>query len=236
MLGVIATGAIVTVTGPSVFDGTRFWVPVSTPNLGSGWMAGDYLVPVATPTPTTVSTPPTVAASPGAGHSTSTPTRVPGGFLAGDTIRTVTRLNLRSGPGTSYGVLTVLPDNATGQITGAGIPSGSNIFYPVRFDGHPAGFVAGAYLRLIAGPPATAPASSPTPTIAAPIRFTTVDLNLRSGPGTGYRVVTTLPTGTRVSLTGPPQRGGRYDWYPVIIFGIGSGWVAGAYLSVSGPI
>ena len=110
------------------------------------------------------------------------------------------------------------------------------MFYPVLFEGHPAGFVAGKYLRRIAELPTAAPTFSPSPTIAAPIRFTTATVNMRSGPGTGYRVIATLPEDTRVSLIGAPKRSGKYDWYPVAVYGSGSGWVAGKFLSVSGPI
>lgn len=237
--GVVARGALVTVTGASIFSGGRYWVPISTTDLGSGWIAGDYLISLATPslTATAVSTPPTITPTPGGQQPTRTATRSPGGFIAGDFVRTTTRLNLRSRPSTSSQVLTVLLANATGQITGNGVRNGSNTFYPVLFDGRPAGYVAGKYLQLTTAPPDPTRTVSPTPTFAGvPIRFTTSNVNMRSGPGTGNRIVATLPKGTRVNITGIPRRSGGYDWYPVAVYGIGPGWIADKFLSIDGPI
>jgi uncharacterized protein YraI len=53
---------------------------------------------------------------------------------------------------------------------------------------------------------------------------TTTDLNLRSGPGTGYRVRRVLPEGTDVVVG---DRSGR--WYAVDALSL-SGWVSGRYL------
>jgi hypothetical protein len=168
---------------------------------------------------------------------TGTATRLPGGFIAGDFVRTTTRVNLRSGPNTSAQVLTVLPTNAIGEVTGPGVPSGSNVFYPVVFDGQPSGYVTGTYLRAVGATPTATRTLTPSPTVAgSPLRWTTSNVNMRSGAGTGYRVVATLPQGTRVSVIGAPKRSGGYDWYPVAVNGIGSGWVAGKFLSIIPPL
>lgn len=236
-LGVIDKDVVVTVQGASVFAGDRFWVPVSTPDLGSGWIAGDYLVPVPTPTPTSAPPAATSTQPPATGAPTQTPTRPAGGFIDGDFVRTTASLNLRAGPGTSYQIRAVLPKGATGEITGAGVTSSSITFYPVLFEGYPAGYVAGNYLQLITSLPTARPTVSPTPTLAGvPIRFTTSNVNMRTGPGTSYRIIATLPKGTRVSVTGTPRRSGGYDWYPIAVYGIGNGWVAGKFLSITGPI
>ncbi len=225
-------------TGASVFAGGRFWIPATVATLGSGWIAGEYLTPVATATPTRSPTPTAIPSPTGIGSApNATSTRPPGGFLAGDFVRTTASLNLRSGPATSRQIISVLPSKTIGQITGDGVRSGSNVFYPVLFDGRPAGFVAGEYLQLVSATPTPSRTVSPTPTLAGvPIRFTTANLNMRTGPGTGYKIKATLPKGTRVSLTGPSQRSGGFDWYPVAINGIGTGWVAGKYLALNGPI
>lgn len=53
----------------------------------------------------------------------------------------------------------------------------------------------------------------------------TTDLNVRSGPGTGYSVVDQLETGQTVEVTG--QRG---SWYQIE----GQGWASGNYLDAQG--
>src|SRR5918997_5697791 len=55
------------------------------------------------------------------------------------------------------------------------------------------------------------------------------ELNLRSGPGLGYRVVAVMPAGASVEVTGDPTEG----WYPLLYDGL-SGWGFGAYLGVGG--
>jgi hypothetical protein len=58
---------------------------------------------------------------------------------------------------------------------------------------------------------------------------TTSSLNLRSGAGTGFRVLIVMPSGSRVTLTdGVPQSG----WYRVTFNGT-TGWAFGTYLSAS---
>jgi uncharacterized protein YraI len=56
---------------------------------------------------------------------------------------------------------------------------------------------------------------------------TTGDLNLRSGPGTSYDILTVLPMGTEVLVH---QRSGR--WYSVDALSM-SGWASGRYLKAS---
>lgn len=133
-------------------------------------------------------------------------------------------------------MLAVLPANASGQVTGTGVRSGGIVFYPVLFDGQPSGFVAGTYLKRVTTAPTPVSTLVPTATIGTlPTRWTTSNVNMRSGAGTGYRIVATLPKGARVTITGSPRRSGGYDWYPVSIVGSGSGWVAGKFLAAVPP-
>ena len=130
----------------------------------------------------------------------------------------------------------MLPSKTIGQVTGPGVKSGSTTFYPVRFDGRPAGYVASSYLQRVTSTPTATRTSSPSPTVGSvPLRWTTSDVNMRSGAGAGYRIVATLPEGSRVTITGNPKRSGGYDWYPVTAYGIGSGWIAGKFLSITWP-
>ncbi len=167
-------------------------------------------------------------------------------------------VNLRSGPGTSFSVLTVVPFNATVSVSGA---SGDG-WYPVTYQGQ-AGFVLGEYLKLNDAPaptPAAATTPPPLPTPApvpavqpqAPppvpaatpgpaqtpqtdVRLALVTptdgLNLRAGPSVAYPVVTTAPGGARVQVVGRPTPDG---WYSVI-YNTKLGWVDGKYLNFNVP-
>lgn len=61
-------------------------------------------------------------------------------------------------------------------------------------------------------------------------RFTTVPLNVRGGPGQRFRVLTALPTGARVPVTGETQDG----WAQIVLDGQAR-WVAAPYLSATQP-
>jgi uncharacterized protein YgiM (DUF1202 family) len=63
-------------------------------------------------------------------------------------------------------------------------------------------------------------------------RLVIVDrLNLRSGPGTDYTVVTVLSRGDIVSIAGGTEWANGYEWVKVAVWGTGIvGWVTAQYL------
>ncbi len=126
--------------------------------------------------------------------------------------QTTSALNFRSGPGTSYAVITVIPVGGivahTGTIT--------NRFYEVGYGGT-YGWVHGDYLAPFGG--------GSDPVIVGSAR-TTDDLNLRSGPSTGHQVLRVVAAGTWVKASDTVQNGYRY----VVHEGL-AGWMADHYLS-----
>ncbi len=151
-------------------------------------------------------------------------------------------LNLRSGPGASFGVIRSLPSGATVDVMGAA----QNGFLPVRYQGTK-GWASTTYLRIGAGSTPTAtpvtPTATPVTPTATPVSPTatatpgdtvigtgTVNvarLNFRSGPGTSFGVIGVLNSGTRVDLLGAVQNGFR----PIRYQGT-KGWVSEQYLTV----
>ena len=97
-------------------------------------------------------------------------------------------------------------------------------------------------------PPTPTPEPSPTSEPATPTPATldvlrvggvaTVNadagLRVRSGPGTNYDPVTTLPPGTVVDVIGGPERADSFTWWQIRFAladgGQGEGWVAGDFL------
>lgn len=65
------------------------------------------------------------------------------------------------------------------------------------------------------------------PALAAEtLAVSTVNLNMRAGPGTQYPVVAVVPPGARIDVHGCVS---GYSWCDVN-FGVSRGWVAAAYL------
>jgi predicted chitinase/uncharacterized protein YraI len=94
-------------------------------------------------------------------------------------------LNVRSGPGTNYNVISGIQNGGTVYITG-----GSGNWWKVNWQGA-TGYVHSDYIRI--------PAS------------TTDALNIRSGPSTGYGVICTIPNGASITITSRAND----EWYGV---------------------
>lgn len=62
------------------------------------------------------------------------------------------------------------------------------------------------------------------------IAYTTADLNMRTGPGTNYPVITTLPRSAGVTVFGCTA---DYRWCDAAFANV-KGWVSGRYLAYGG--
>lgn len=206
---VMPDGAQVSLTGES--SGGFLSV---TYNGSAGWAFADYL-----------------SSSAGSGDTSGS-----GSTAVGDTVvstmRTTTRLNMRSGPGTNYGIITTLVNGATVEIMG----SAQGGFYPVRYGGNK-GWMSGDYLTTegagTPGPASEAPVQNPGAPGSVAVGDTVIGtmtvstgLNLRQGPGTNYNAILVMPGGASVSVMGSPQNG----FYPVTFHG-SKGWASGDFLT-----
>jgi len=123
---------------------------------------------------------------------------------------TTTALNLRTGPGLSYAVITVLPDKTRVTLTGK-----SSRGYVEVYAGSRRGWVSTQYLADASGLPAVIGQ-----------RIATADLLIRTTSGADYLVVATIEKGTAVSVTGATQ-----NERAQIIYGNAVRWVTAKYLS-----
>ncbi len=160
----------------------------------TGWVSGEYI----TVTPDTT-TPPS-----GSGSATVTE-----------------RLYLRNGPGTTYGVLQVMPAGATVTI----VSGPSNGWYQVTHQGT-TGWASAQYLDVDDSTGPEEPEEPPTGTGTATVNE---NLNLRSGPGTTYGVLKVMPRGATVTVVTDPGTG----WLQVTHQGT-TGWASSQYLTMGG--
>lgn len=142
---------------------------------------------------------------------------LPGGTTA-QTRVTTTDVNLRKGPGLSYGKIRVLPENTTVTLTG----KAARGYTEVR-NGSSTGWIATQYLRRPSGlPPVTG------------TRVATADLLIRTTSGSDYKVVGEIAKGRTVSITGTTQNGRAQ-----IIYANAIRWVTARYLTTpvsTGPV
>ncbi len=99
-------------------------------------------------------------------------------FAADDVRETTAYLNLRSGPGSNYSIITVLPKGA--RVT---VSSISGSWAKVRYESKE-GYAHTAYMTKI----------------VAETMVTTANLNMRTGPSTSYSVVMVIPNGSEVNI------------------------------------
>jgi D-alanyl-D-alanine carboxypeptidase len=139
----------------------------------------------------------------GAGSTPSTPAITGVGV-------TLTAVNLRSGPGTSYAVLRVVPG-------GAKIGTSTTVTNGFRYVSHNGlgGWMSEAYIGFGDGGGGPVPA----------YQTTTANLNLREQPSTSAKILLVIPAGSKVV----PNGAAAYDFAQVTYNGV-KGWVATAYL------
>ena len=132
-------------------------------------------------------------------------------------------LNVRNGPGTGYGLVTQVGLNERLPVLDK-----SGDWYNVLLASGSKGWVAG-WLVQVERPPA-APTPAPASGTYAVVKSGAV--NVRSGPGTGYGLVTQVGAGERFSVL---EKSG--DWYKVRLNSGAAGWMAGWLLNIetSGP-
>jgi cell wall-associated NlpC family hydrolase len=126
-------------------------------------------------------------------------------------------LNLRSGPGTSYDKVTTIPANATLTITGM-----DNGWYKTTYNGV-TGYVLSDYVTL-SGSSVTAASATST----GVLNTDGAPLNLRSGPGTSYDKVATIPANATLTITGSEN-----GWYKTSYNGV-TGYVLSDYVTLGG--
>ena len=188
----------------------------------TGWLSADFLTTSGAPSDDAPPAPDTGSDDTGGSVGVGSSVTGSGTITA--------NLNLRSGPSTGYGVVTVLPSGASVELRGD--PQGG--YYPLSYNGT-TGWAHGDWITI--GGSAPVPEPDPAPDAgngsvgvgdtATGTASVTANLNLRSGPGLGYDVRTVMPTGASVELRGEPQAG-----YSPLSYNGTTGWAYGDWLSV----
>ena len=220
VIKVIGTGTTVTVTDAS----NSQWYKVKLSDGTEGYLFSEYLKvtsgnidsakPSATPTPTPAPSNGTVQA------------------------KTTSDLNVRKGPGTSYGIIKVIDMNVNVTVTEATNSS----WYKVKLSDGTEGYLAAQYLKITSGDiNSVKPGNSGddntnngnnsnTPATDEYVRVT-VGLNLRSEPNTSCKVLTVLSTGTVLNVLDRKTSG----WVHVRTTGGAEGYVSAEYVTAYDP-
>lgn len=169
----------------------------------TGWSAGEFFTKVSGPTQT----------------PTPAPTAPSGGLQAGDTVRTISSANIRSGPSLSGGILTTLPSDTTGTVVEGPVVADGYNWYRIQTAAQ-LGWIAQTLLAKTA-PPSTIQIGDTVQT--------STSLRLRSSASTSGSIIATMPSGTTGTVLAGPTTATGHVWYQIQT-SLGTGWAAGEYL------
>ena len=135
------------------------------------------------------------------------------------------KVNVRSGPGTTYDSLGQLEAGSKVQVIARdGTGKWYKIFYPSTAQEY--GWIASQFVTITAG---TGIPQDATPTPAGPMGQVIQRLNVRAGPGTTFDLLGVLEAGAAVSLTG---KNSTASWFQIDYPAGpgGQGWVTSQYV------
>ncbi len=142
------------------------------------------------------------------------------GALAAN-VTSTTDVNVRSGAGNSYSVLTVMKSGTTTASLGT-----SGNWIKVNVNGK-TGYVYSKYLT--SGSTSSTPSNSGTQSVSKTVYISASSLNVRSGAGTSYSVIGNLKKGNSASVVASTN-----GWYK-IMYGSGYGYISSKYTTSSAP-
>ena len=179
-----------------ILETSNGWHKIKASNGKIGWVSGDYIKVSSgsTSQPSTSTTKATV---------------------------TATSLNVRSGAGTSYSVITKLPKATVVDV----LESASNGWKKIKTSGGTTGWVSGEYLTT--GSAGNSSTNNSTSQTSYKATVNTDSLNMRKGAGTSYSVITKLSNGTVVDVLESASNG----WKKIKTSNGTIGWVSGSYLA-----
>ena len=179
-----------------ILETSNGWHKIKASNGKIGWVSGDYIKVSSgsTSQPSTSTTKATV---------------------------TATSLNVRSGAGTSYSVITKLPKGTVVDV----LESASNGWKKIKTSGGTTGWVSGEYLTT--GSAGNSSTNNSTSQTSYKATVNTDSLNMRKGAGTSYSVITKLSNGTVVDVLESASNG----WKKIKTSNGTIGWVSGSYLA-----
>jgi uncharacterized protein YgiM (DUF1202 family) len=149
-------------------------------------------------------------------------------FSEGDVVSVNTdAINLRTGPGTDFDVVAVMPNGTVLQILDGPTTTDGYTWYQVTSTAG-VGWCADEFLALSdAAPPPPPPSDF---SVGDHIVISTDALNLREGPGLDYRVSVVVPGGTAGTIDDGPSAADGYNWFKLNTSD-GSGWGVDVYFT-----
>lgn len=137
------------------------------------------------------------------------------------TTTTTAALNFRTGPSTSNSIIRVLSNGTSVDV----LDTSNSEWYKIKTSDGTVGYVSSGYLASNSSSGSSGNSGS-TSTVSIPAK-TTAYVNFRTGPSTSYSVITTLASGTSVTITEKTSS----SWYKVKTDGGQEGYLFADYVT-----
>lgn len=207
---VAAGGESVQILAKSYDNSGNLWYKI-TINGTTGYMISDYI---------------TISSDNGGGNNGGGQTMNSSGYV------NASGVNVRSGAGTNNSVVNVLGANAAVTVTGQETAADGSTWYKITFSGG-SGYMHSDYVTIGSGGGSsgggnTSGGSTPA---SFPASVNGDYVNVRTGPGTGNRAITSLPYGTQISVISKTTLSTGVVWYK-INYGGGTGYMISDYVTL----
>lgn len=222
-LGTLAKGKTFTITGSAKDSSGAVWYQFKF-NGKTAYAASKY---VTTKTTTSTSTAPETGNS-GSSQPPVTNNTETNVNLMGTVNTSSDPLTVRSGPGSSYSSIGTIKKGTTFVITSKAKDSSGKYWYKFNY-GDTVGYVSSSYVTT-----SNASSSSSTEAVTFQIGTTTAEsgVNVRSGAGTSYSILTVLDKGSVVTVTGSAKASNGKVWYSYKYSSSKTGYICSDYLTV----
>ena len=148
---------------------------------------------------------------------------------------TTANLNVRSGPGTSHGIVGSITGGSTTRYNILGKDAAAATWYQIQFSSTVTGWVSASYIQTHGNLSGVTVTWNPTPQLSLKAT-TTANLNVRSGPGTSHGIVGSITGGstTRYNILG--KDAAAATWYQIQFSSTVTGWVSASYIQTHGNL
>ena len=148
---------------------------------------------------------------------------------------TTAGLNVRSGPGTTHGIVGTIAGGSTTRYNILGKDAATATWYQIQYSNTVTGWVHKNYVQTHGDLSGLTVTWSSTPQLSLKAT-TTANLNVRSGPGTTHGIVGSITGGstTRYNILG--KDAATATWYQIQYSNTVTGWVHKNYVQTHGDI
>ena len=148
---------------------------------------------------------------------------------------TTANLNIRSGPGTTHGIVGSITGGSTTRYNILGKNAATATWYQIRFSSGATGWVYANLVQTHGNLSGVTVTWNPTPQLSLKAT-TTANLNVRSGPGTTFGIAGSIVGSSTARYNILGKNAATATWYQIQFSSSVTGWVSASYIQTHGNL